>query len=120
MKKAQLEKNKLRRLIEDRVSIVIMSLIILAMVAALVLLVFQKSTTPARIADFEGTVVDRWADYAESDQGSRPRLALVIESSDGKRFTVGVEPAVYESARIGMRIKRRSGQIVLIESDRSR
>jgi len=120
MKKAQLEKNKSQRLIGDRVSTVILSLLILAMLAGLVLFVFQKSTAPARIADFEGTVVDRWADYAESDQGSRPRLALVIESSDGKRFTVGVEPAVYESARNGMRIKSKSGRIVLIDSDRNR
>ena len=83
------------------------------------LLVYQRSTAPARTGDYDGTIVDRWADYAESSRGSRPRLALVVES-DGKRFTVGVEPAVYESARIGMRIKSRSGQIVLIDSERSR
>ena len=119
MKKAQRLKAKSRRLFEDRVSVLIMSLIILAMIAALTLLVSQKSTTPA-VADYEGTVIDRWADYAESSEGSRPRLALVVESSDGKRFTVKVEPAVYESARIGMRIKSTSGQVVLIDSNKNR
>jgi hypothetical protein len=72
----------------------------------------QKSRT-----DFEGTVVNRWADYMETQEGSRPRFRLVIESSDGKRFSVRVEPAVYESARIGMRIKSKAGQIVMIESE---
>jgi hypothetical protein len=94
-----------------------MSVIIVAMIATLILLVRQKSSTPIQIADFEGTIVDRWADYAESDQGSRPRMALVVESSVGKRFTVGVEPGLYESARVGMRIKRKLGQIVLIEGN---
>ena len=119
MKKAQRLINKSKRLFEDRVSVVVMSLMILAMIAALWFLVSQKSATPA-IADYQGTVVDRWADYAESSEGSRPRLALVVESSDGKRFTVRVEPAIYETARVGRRIKSKSGQIVLIDSDRSR
>ena len=92
-----------------------MSAILVAMVGALAFL-WHSSTQPREIADFEGTIVDRWADYAESSEGARPRLALVVESEGGKRFTVGVEPGVYESARVGMRIKRRSGQIVLIEA----
>jgi hypothetical protein len=67
--------------------------------------------------DFEGTIVDRWADYSETQEGSRPRLRLLVESQDGKRFTVKVDANVYESAKVGMRIKSKSGQIELINSE---
>jgi hypothetical protein len=46
-------------------------------------------------------------------------LRLLVESQDHKRFTVKVDPNVYESAKVGMRIKSRAGQIVLIEPERS-
>ena len=69
--------------------------------------------------DYEGRIVDRWADYSEGDQGSHPYFRLRVESDDGKRFTVKVDPNVYESARVGMRIKNRSGQIVLIDSQQT-
>ena len=67
--------------------------------------------------DFEGTIVERWADYSETQEGSRPRLRLLVESQDGKRFTVKVDANVYESAKVGMRIKSKSGQIELINSE---
>jgi hypothetical protein len=62
--------------------------------------------------------VDRWADDSGAAESYRPNLALLIESDDGKRFTVKVDPNVYESARVGMRRRSKSGQIVLIESQR--
>ena len=86
------------------------------MLALLVLLVWQKSTQRLDAADYDGRIVDRWADYAESELGSRPRFRLLIESQNGKRFTVKVDANVYESAKVGMLIKSRSGQIVLIEA----
>ena len=85
--------------------------------AALLLLAWQKSTQRLGSGDYEGKIVDRWSDYAETNQGSLPRFRLVVESPDGKRFTVKVDANVYESARVGMRIKSRGGQIVLIESE---
>jgi hypothetical protein len=66
--------------------------------------------------DFEGTIVERWADYSETEQGSRPRLRLLVESDDRERFTLRVEPSVYEVARIGMRIKSRAGKIELMNA----
>jgi hypothetical protein len=62
--------------------------------------------------------VDRWVDNSGAAEGYQPSLALLIESADGKRFTVKVDPNVYESARVGMRIRSKSGQVVLIESPR--
>ena len=67
-------------------------------------------------SDYEGKIVDRWADYTQSEQGSRPYLRLLIEGSNGKRFTVKVDPNVYESARVGMKIRSSAGQVVLIDS----
>ena len=115
MKKAHREKNSAkRRLFGVYPTVVILSVLVVAMLATLVAVVWQKSTTPVP-TDYEGTIVDRWADYAESEQGSRTRLALVVESPDRTRFTIRVEANDYESARVGMRIKSRGGQIVLIE-----
>ena len=119
MKKVHREKNKQLRLFEGRISTVVTSVVLVVMIATLVVLVWQKSTNPSTVGDYEGRIVDRWADYVESEQGSKPRLRLVVEIREGKRITVAVEPAVYESARIGMGIRSRNGQIVLIESDRN-
>jgi hypothetical protein len=91
---------------------------VLIAVAALLLVAWQKFSSPSR-TDYEGRIVDRWAENGGQVEGHQPLLALVIESSDGKRFTVRVDPNVYESARVGMRIRSRSGQIVLIDSDRN-
>jgi hypothetical protein len=98
------------------IKVIVLSLLLIA-VAALLLVAWQKLSSPSQ-TDYEGRIVDRWAEQAGAAEGYQPRLALVIESSDGKRFTVRVDPNVYESARIGMRIRSRSGQIVLIDSDR--
>ncbi len=69
--------------------------------------------------DYEGKIVDRWAGYSEGQEGSRPYFRLRVETDDGKQFVINVNPDVYELARVGMRIKSRSGQIVLIESNRN-
>lgn len=89
----------------------------MAMLAALVLLVWQKTTQRADTSDYEGRIVERWGDYAETNEGSRPRFRLLVESQDGKRFTVKVDPNTYESAKVGMRIKSSAGQIVLIDAE---
>jgi hypothetical protein len=39
----------------------------------------------------------------------------VIETGDGKRITVKVDENVYQPARVGMRIRTKDGQAVLIE-----
>ena len=89
----------------------------LAFIAVLCLIFFYIWGGRATTGDFEGKIVDRWADYSSTSQGARPFFRLVVESSEGKRFTVKVDPNVYESARVGMKIKGRSGQVVLIDTD---
>jgi hypothetical protein len=89
----------------------------LGFLAVFCLLFFYVWGSRVANSDYEGKIVDRWADYSNNEQGGRPFFRLVVESDGGKRFTVRVEPAVYESARVGMRIKSRSGQVVLIDTD---
>lgn len=114
MKNNQLRKNAERRVLKERLTTVIVSGLVLAMAATLVLLVWQKSKQRAN-TDYEGRIVDRWIDYLETREGSRPRLRLLVETDDGKRTIVKVDPKIYESAKVGMRIKSRSGQVVLID-----
>jgi hypothetical protein len=95
-----------------------MIVVVVLMITTLAVLVWQKSTTPLQTSDYEGTIVDRWADYAESQEGSRPRFTLLVEVAGGKRTAIRVDPSVYESAKVGMRIKNKNGQIVLIETEK--
>jgi hypothetical protein len=119
MKKDQRQKNTARRLFSDRVSAIILSVIVVGMLVTLGALAWRKATTPVDTSDYEGRIVDRWADYTESEQGSRPYFRLLIEANDGKRFTVKVDPNVFESSRVGMRIRSREGQVVLIDSEKN-
>ena len=116
MKKRRLNQNEGKRAYDHKSATIIVGIMIMAMLGVLFFLVYNpRASNP----DFEGSIVDRWADYAESEQGSTPRLRLVVESRDRKRLTVKVDPTVYESARVGMHINSRAGQIVLIEPERS-
>jgi hypothetical protein len=116
----ELPRKKAHRPIGERKLLTVLgsALALLALVA-LAFAVWQKANAPIGTGDYEGTIVDRWADHAGSEQDAQPRLRLVVESQDGKRFTVKVDPNVYESARVGMRIKSKAGQVVLIDSERS-
>jgi hypothetical protein len=92
------------------------------LVFVVVLLLFaawRNWTRPTQRGDYEGRIVDRWADNGGQAENYQPRLALLIESNDGRRFTVRVDLNVYESARVGMRIRSRSGQVVLTEQNSS-
>jgi len=113
MKKKPREKKADERQTRGRWAIVPAGLFILVMSCVLFYFVYGGKVSSS---DFEGIIVDR---YAETQQGP-PRLTLVVQSSDGKRLTVKVDPTVYESARVGMRIRSRSGQIVLIDSQSSK
>ena len=66
--------------------------------------------------DVQGIIVDRWADYLESQYGSRPVFNLLIETDDKKRITVGVNADTYERARVGLYYKRRAGVSEITES----
>jgi len=112
-------KNSALRFFERKTTkIAVLGLLVFVVIAVL-FIAWQKATNPAQPADYEGRIVDRWADNSGAAESYQPRLALVIESTDGRRFTVKVDPNVYESARVGMRIRSRSGQVVLIEPEKN-
>ena len=117
MKKQRLQRD--RRLFKRKLSTSLLGLLVVATLLTFAVVIWQKSTQPVNTSDYDGTIVDRWADYTQSEQGSRPYFRLLVESNDGKRFSVKVDPNIYESARIGMHIKSRDGQVVLIDSERS-
>jgi hypothetical protein len=112
-------RNSALRFFEKKTTkIALLSLIVFAVIAVL-FVAWQRMTNPAQPADSEGRIVDRWAESSGAAESYQPRLALVIESTDGRRFTVRVDPNVYESARVGMRIRSRSGTVVLIDSEKN-
>lgn len=114
MKESQIDRGAGKRQLKENLSTYLWGALLLALFVALLLLAWQRSNRLA-LTDYEGTVVDRWGVYSESQEGSRPFFRLLVESSDGKRFTVRVDANIYESARVGMLIKSKAGQIVLTD-----
>ena len=117
MNKAQLQAKAERRKRREKYYTVLAVVFVVGILGMAALLVWQKNTQRLGSGDYEGRIVDRWADYGASTRGSLPYFRLVVEGPDGKRVTVKVDANTYEAARVGMRIKSRSGQVVLIDSD---
>ncbi len=60
---------------------------------------------------YEGRIVDKWAGYSDTDQGSFPYFRLVIETDGSQTLTVAIDRDNYERAKVGMRIKKTSAGI---------
>jgi hypothetical protein len=56
--------------------------------------------------EYEGKILDKWASYSYTEQGSFPYYKLLIEADNGETFKVDVDYDTYQRAQIGMRIKR--------------
>jgi len=118
MKNNDLRSSSSKRLSKEKLLTVIVAGLVMVMVGTLALLVWQKGSQRVDTSDFDGRIVDRWAGYSESQtRGSEPYFRLSVEGDDGKRFTLKVDSGIYESAKVGMRIKRRAGEIVLSEPE---
>lgn len=75
---------------------------------------WNRCSRPATVAsDYEGVIVDRWAGYSESDQGSMPYFRLVVEDDNRRRLTVNVDADTYHRSQVGMRLSNRQGKIEL-------
>jgi hypothetical protein len=85
---------------------------VLAAVLACVCLLFFAVTrlTQSRLESlpkaFEGRIVEKWAGYSESQQGSSPYYRVVVEVEGQTRYTVPVPPDIYQQAQVGMRLRR--------------
>lgn len=83
-------------------------ILILAALALLFWFVYRVWAPPRGVyrAQFEGRIVDKWADYSETDQGSVPQFRLLVEGVDRNRFVVSVSPDIYERSKVGMKVRR--------------
>ena len=83
-------------------------ILILAAVALLFWGIYRVWAPPRGVyrAQFEGRIVNKWADYAETDQGSVPQFRLLVEPEDRNRFVVSVSPDVYGRSKVGMKVRR--------------
>jgi len=82
--------------------------VILACVALLLFGITKLKQSPVESLpkEFEGRIVDKWAGHYESAEGSRTYYRLVVEVEGQTRYTVPVNPDVYQQAQVGMRLKR--------------
>src|SRR5688500_17212724 len=56
--------------------------------------------------DYDGKIIDKWAGYSHSEQGSFPYFRLLVEREGGQRSTLAVDPQTYNQAKVGMRIRK--------------
>ena len=94
---------------------VLWGLLLILAFCGLFYFIYHRRANP----DYEGRIVDRWAGYSQTDQGSQPYFQLRVESDDGRQFDVKVDSSVYQSSRSGMRIKSTSGQVVLVDTEKN-
>ena len=99
---------------KSHVMVVIWSVVIIAgFIAALGLSYrVQHNIFPA---EYEGVIVEKWAKYQETDQGSRPHYWLLIEMENGQRLTIGTTSHLYDHAKVGSRIRKTSAGIELMD-----
>ena len=75
---------------------------------------YPRLTRPPLVRrDFDGRVVEKFVGLGESQIGSATHPRLVVETANGARFNVAVSDEQYERARVGMRVSRRGGELIL-------
>ncbi len=67
--------------------------------------------------EYEGHIVDKWANFSESQTVSEQYYRLLVEADDGRRFPVAISSEMYERARVSMRIKKSKSGVELIPED---
>ena len=83
---------------------------LLAILVCFALLIFgifklKESRIASLPTEFEGQIVDKWAGFDETQQGSYPYYRVQIEL-DGQKLTVPVNGEIFNEAQVGMRLKR--------------
>lgn len=63
--------------------------------------------------EYSGRIVEKWAGYNHTNEGSFPYFRLLLETDGGQRFTVGVDQQDYERLTVGMKIRKTSKGIEL-------
>ncbi|HSE34429.1 MAG TPA: hypothetical protein VLA93_22840 [Pyrinomonadaceae bacterium] len=79
----------------------------------------KQSRVESLPKEFEGRIVDKWAGYSESEQGSSPYYRVVIEVEGQNRYTVPVNQDIYQRAQVGMHLKRSEKGLEVIRAPSS-
>jgi hypothetical protein len=66
-----------------------------------------------RPPEYEGKIIDKWAGYSHSEEGSVPYFRLLVKTPDGQRSTVAVDQETYDRATVGMWIRKTKKEIDL-------
>ena len=68
-------------------------------------------------AEYEAVVVDKWANYSETDEGSVPYFRLLVELTNGQKLTIRVGPDLYNEAKVGSKIRKSSRGLELVKAE---
>lgn len=97
---------------------VLVSVLVLAVVAAIIFSIYQRySSTGLYRTDYEGRVMDKSATVTESNEGSGVSRRLLIKAADGQVFQVYATRSLYERAQIGMWIKSKGSNVELTQDE---
>ena len=78
---------------------------------------FRSAKTGPFRTEYEGRIIDKWADHTQSEQGSQPYFRLVIRSSDNRQFTVSVSSEIYDRSKVGMFVRKTDAGIEFIADE---
>ena len=79
----------------------------------------KQSRVESLPKEFEGRIVEKWAGYSESQQGSSPYYRVVVEVEGQNRYTVPVNQDIYQQAQVGMRLRRSEKGLEVIRAPSS-
>jgi hypothetical protein len=66
----------------------------------------KRSRVESIPREFEGRIVDKWAGFNETQQGSYPYYRISVEVDGQQPFSVPVNEELYQQAQRGMILKR--------------
>jgi|GEM_PF-2851200 hypothetical protein len=80
-----------------------------------------RSTNPGPFRqEYEGQIVEKWADYSHSEQGSQPYFRLLVKGPDSQQFSVSVSSEIYDRARVGMFVRKTDAGVELLANEPTR
>ncbi len=102
--------NKIDSLLRENYrSTIIGGVLILALVISVGLMVYRVNVA-RNPPEYEGTIVEKWAGYSHTEEGSFPYFRLRVKSSRGEQIDVNIDEDTYHRATIGAWIRKtRSG-----------
>ena len=85
---------------------ILVLVVVLVCFSGLLAVAYRSTRSGAYRPEYSGIVVEKWARYHETLEGSQPLFRLLIEGDNKARFVVDVDDGTYNKARPGMKITR--------------